>query len=106
MAHFYAIWGANIFETFCDTFILPKTCYYLNGISFTYHVIPPFKFLFIFFVEFMFFYKILYHLILKKSLNSFVYVKQPLLTQRPPTYVPYSTPSFFNSSTQSFAPCT
>ena len=25
MAHFYAIWGANIFETFCDTFILPKT---------------------------------------------------------------------------------
>ena len=28
MAHFYAIWGANIFETFCDTFILPKT---VNG---------------------------------------------------------------------------
>ena len=25
MAHFYAIWGANFFETFCDTFILPKT---------------------------------------------------------------------------------
>jgi len=25
MAHFYAIWGANIFEAFCDTFILPKT---------------------------------------------------------------------------------
>ena len=21
----YAIWGANFFETFCDTFILPKT---------------------------------------------------------------------------------
>ena len=29
MAHFYAIWGANFFETFCDTFILPKT--YLSG---------------------------------------------------------------------------
>ena len=27
MAHFYAIWGANIFETFCDTFILPKTSF-------------------------------------------------------------------------------
>jgi len=25
MAHFFAIWGANFFETFCDTFILPKT---------------------------------------------------------------------------------
>ena len=25
MAHFYTIWGANFFEPFCDTFILPKT---------------------------------------------------------------------------------
>ena len=27
MAHFFAIWGAYFFETFCDTFILPKTFY-------------------------------------------------------------------------------
>ena len=25
MAHSFAIWGAYFFETFCDTFILPKT---------------------------------------------------------------------------------
>ena len=43
MAHFYAIWGANIFETFCDTFILPKTHIISRGFAIiNYTIIQPF----------------------------------------------------------------